>query len=78
MATKSYDVSKNFSTNRKGMIKDDFCFSPAYEENYDYKDGIVKQFHIGGVMEMKEPAYGQYSDKKQKGMARMEQDKEGY
>lgn len=70
----SYDVSKNFSKNQHAGIKDQFCFSPALNENYDYKKGIVKEFHIGGVMSMKEPMEGQYASKKSSQAARMEQD----
>ena len=70
----SYDKSKNFKGNQKAMIKDEFCFSPATNDMYDYKKGIVKEFHIGGVEEMKEPAYGQYASKSMKKMARYEQD----
>jgi hypothetical protein len=71
----SYDVSKNFSKNQHAGIKDQFCFSPSYNENYDYKKGVVKEFHIGGVMSMKEPMEGQYARKKASEQARMEQDR---
>jgi len=70
----SYDVSKNFSKNQHEGIKDQFCFSPALKENYDYKVGIVKEFHIGGVMSMTEPMEGQYARKMNGKQARMEQD----
>lgn len=74
--SKSYDTSKLFSSNRSGAIKDDFCYSPALKENYDYKQGIVKEFHIGGVMDMKEPQDSKYQRKMDARQARMEQDYE--
>lgn len=58
----------------KADIKDDFCFSPAQDDMYNYKTGIVKEFHIGGVTNMMEPEYGQYDRKTMKKMARYEQD----
>lgn len=70
----SYDRSKNFKGNMKANIKDDFCFSPAQDDMYDYKDGIVKEFHIGGVEMMKEPEYGQYDRHTMKKGAHYEQD----
>lgn len=70
----SYDVSKNFSKNQHAGIKDQWCYSPAIKENYDYKEGIVKEFHIGGVMNMQEPMQGQYARKMNDREARLEQD----
>ncbi len=70
----SYDQSKNFKGNMKANIKDDFCFSPATDDMYNYKNGIVKEFHIGGVMNMKEPMEGQYATKMNKRQAHYEQD----
>lgn len=69
----SYDISKNFNKNQKASIKDQFDYSPAHSENYDYKKGIVKEFHIGGVMNMKEPMDGQYASKMNGRQARFEQ-----
>lgn len=70
----SYDRSKMFVGNQNAKIKDEFCYSPAIEDSYDYKKGIVKEFHIGGVMNMQEPQEGQYARKMNARQARMEQD----
>jgi hypothetical protein len=70
----SYDQSKNFKGNMKAKIKDEFCFSPAVDDMYDYKTGIVKEYHIGGVTNMMEPEEGQYATKMNKREARYEQD----
>ena len=70
----SYDMSKNFSKNQHANITDQFCFSPAKNPDYDYKTGIVKEFHIGGVMNMTQPMEGQYARKMNGKQARMEQD----
>lgn len=72
--TMSYDKSKNFKGSQKAKIKDEFNFSPAQNDMYNYKKCISKEFHIGGVDTMKEPAYGQYASKSMKKMARYEQD----
>jgi len=61
----SYDRSKNFKGNQSANIKDEFNFSPAQNDMYNYKKCISKEFHIGGV-DMKEPAYGQYAGKSMK------------
>lgn len=63
-----------FVGNQNAKIKDEFCYSPALKEDYDYKQGIVKEFHIGGVMQMQEPQDSKYERKMNKRQARMEQD----
>lgn len=72
---KSYDVSKNFSGNQKGMIKDQFDYSPAQKEHYDYKDCVMGGIHIGEMTSGK-GMYDKSSRMEQKKMARMGQDRE--
>jgi hypothetical protein len=72
---KSYDVSKNFSGNQKGMIKDQFDFSPAQNDSYNYKDCVVGGIHVGAMAKEKS-MYSKSSRGEQKRMSRMEQDRE--
>lgn len=80
----SYNQSKNFTGNQKANMKDEFDFSPAKDDAYNYKTGINAVHNLMG--EMVEPAYmGQKSpmelNRMGKGMskmAKMEGDSEGY
>jgi hypothetical protein len=48
----SYDKSKLFSGNQKAMIKDQFNYSPAQDENYNYKkeNGITSTVYLNGMI----------------------------
>jgi hypothetical protein len=72
----SYDKSKNFSGSMKAKIKDDFDYSPAQKEHYNFKDCVVGGIHVGGVESMGKSMYDKSSRMGQKKMARMEQDRE--
>ena len=72
----SYDKSKNFSGSMKAKIKDDFDYSPAQKEHYNYKDCVVGGIHVGGVHTEPKDMYNKSSRMGQKKMARMEQDRE--
>lgn len=73
--SKSYDVSKNFSSNQKAMIKDQFDYSPAQNESYNYKDCVVGGIHIGSMTGEKS-MYTKMERGSQKKMAHMQQDRE--
>jgi hypothetical protein len=73
--SKSYDISSKFSSNQKAMIKDQFDYSPAQKEHYNFKDCVVGGIHVGGMGEEKS-MYSKMERSGQKKMARMEQDRE--
>lgn len=76
MAKKSYDVSKNFSSNMSDKIKDDFDFSPAQNPSYNFKEGCVGGIHIGGVSSEPKNMYTKMERMGNKKMSKMEQDRE--
>jgi hypothetical protein len=76
MAKKSYDVSSNFSSNMKGKIKDNYDFSPAQSEHYNYKECIIKDIHLNGVQEQTRSAYKPKEERSMRKMKHMEQDGE--
>ena len=76
MAKKSYDISDRFSVKEGAKIRDQWDYSPAQKENYDYKKCCVPGIQVGGVTSEPRKMYDKMSMKSQSKMAKMAQDRE--
>lgn len=41
---------KNSKGSMDSKFKDEYGYSPEFKDDYDYKDCIVKEFHMMGTM----------------------------
>jgi hypothetical protein len=76
MAKKSYDISDRFSVKEGAKIKDQWDFSPAQNDMYNYKECCMPGIQVGGVTSEPKGMYDKKSMKSQSKMAKMAQDRE--